>query len=321
MAVAGAGLIALGVLMARPFAVPAPAAFPHAASKPVQAPAPAVPAPAPTAPQAFQPLTPQQAAAFNASIPISTLPNPPAAPFSLGDVSATDRRRALDCLAMAVYYEAASQGDAGEAAVAQVVLNRVRNPLFPKTICAVVFQGADLPTGCQFTFTCDGSLARPPSPGGWKDAVAIARRALDGHVAREVGEATHYHTIWVVPYWQPSVVKLTRLGANIFYRWRGGVGRPGAFTARYAGGEMLPALPGVIGADLAALKARDHAGAAAVVATPIARASLAVAAGPPAPIQLAQATAPPRLALPPAQPQPTSYFGHRQPDGRPPLSW
>lgn len=141
---------------------------------------------------------------------------------------------------MAVYYEAGSQGPDGGAAVAQVVLNRVRHPLFPKSICGVVFEGSNLPTGCQFTFTCDGSLGRRPSAAGWKQASQVAERALDGYVQKEVGEATHYHTIWVVPYWQSSVVKLTRIGAHIFYRWPGGMGVPAAFHGQYAGGENAP---------------------------------------------------------------------------------
>ena len=190
--------------------------------------------------QVFEQLTPQEAVAANAKVAFSTLPNLPAKPFKLASASGMDRNRALTCLAMAVYYEAATQGPQGEAAVAQVVLNRVRHPIFPKTVCGVVFQGSNLPTGCQFTFTCDGSLTRRPSQAGWKDAMAVAESALNGHVEKSVGEATHYHTIWVVPYWQPSVVKLTTVGAHIFYRWPGGMGEPTAFTGLYAGGEPVP---------------------------------------------------------------------------------
>src|SRR5579872_5205727 len=124
---------------------------------------PAVPA------QVFESLTPDQAVALNAQVPISGLPNPAAAPFKLANVTEFDHARAVTCLAEAVYYEAANQGPDGEAAVAQVVLNRVRNPLFPKTVCGVVFQGSNQSTGCQFTFTCDGSLARTPSASGWRD--------------------------------------------------------------------------------------------------------------------------------------------------------
>ena len=199
------------------------------------------------APQVYQQLTPQEAVAANAGVPFSSLPNPAASAFRFAGAAPEDHARALGCLTMAVYYEAASESDEGEAAVAQVVLNRVRHPLFPKTVCGVVFQGSQLPTGCQFTFTCDGSLARQPSPAGWKRASAIAERALGGYVMKAVGEATHYHTMWVVPYWQPTLVKLTQIGAHIFYRWSGDAGRPGAFLGRYAGLETAP--PPIQGID------------------------------------------------------------------------
>jgi spore germination cell wall hydrolase CwlJ-like protein len=192
------------------------------------------------APQAYRQLTPQQALAVNASIPVSAEPNPAARPFRIDAADVADHANALNCLTSAIYYEAASESDDGEAAVAQVVLNRLRHPLFPKTVCGVVFQGSELPTGCQFTFTCDGSLSRRPSAEGWKRAEKIAERALGGYVMKEVGEATHYHTQWVVPYWQPTVTKLTQIGAHIFYRWSGGMGSPEAFRGQYAGFESPP---------------------------------------------------------------------------------
>ena len=97
-------------------------------------------------------------------------------------------------------YEAGDD-PAGQRAVAQVVLNRVRHPAFPKTVCGVVFEGQDRTTGCQFTFSCDGALTRwSPSPALWTAARQIATAALTGTVYRPVGYATHYHTDWVVPY-------------------------------------------------------------------------------------------------------------------------
>ena len=192
------------------------------------------------APQAYRQLTPQQALAVNASIPFSPEANPAARPFRIDPADVADHASALNCLTSAIYYEAASESDDGEAAVAQVVLNRLRHPLFPKTVCGVVFQGSELPTGCQFTFSCDGSLARRPSIDGWKRAQKIAERALGGYVMKQVGEATHYHTQWVVPYWQPTVTKLTQIGAHIFYRWSGGMGSPEAFHGQYAGFESPP---------------------------------------------------------------------------------
>ena len=277
------------------------------AAKPAPAPlAVAVPAPAPP-PQIFQQLSPQDAMAQNAKIPFSDLPNPAAAPFRLDAADSSDRTRALDCLTMAVYYEAASEPDEGQAAVAQVVLNRLRHPLFPKTICGVVLQGSTLATGCQFTFTCDGSLNRRPTQAGWDRARRTAERALNGYVLKSVGEATHYHTVWVVPYWQPSVVKLTQIGAHIFYRWSGGMGRPIAFDGRYAGLE--PPAPQIAGLT--------DSVTAAPVATPVKLETATAPADAPAPvivarvapkIQLADLT-PPALAAAQALPQqPQGYF-------------
>ena len=181
-------------------------------------------------------LSADDARKVNALLPAVTTPSPPARPFVL-KASADDRQRAEHCLTQAVYYEAGFEPAEGKAAVAQAVLNRLRHPAFPKSVCGVVYQGSQLPTGCQFSFTCDGSLARAPAAGAWAEAQAVARRALNGFVAKGVGEATHYHADYVVPYWRSSLVKITQIGAHIFYRWPGLNGEPQAFTGRYAGGE------------------------------------------------------------------------------------
>lgn len=102
----------------------------------------------------------------------------------------------------------------------QVVLNRVRARGFPKTVCGVVYQGAGLPTGCQFSFTCDGSLSRRPERSGWADARNRAALALSGTVFRPVGVATHYNADWIAPYWIGSLDKLAQVGSHIFYRMR-----------------------------------------------------------------------------------------------------
>jgi spore germination cell wall hydrolase CwlJ-like protein len=198
---------------------------------------------APPAPEPlqFKAVDPEDAVAINSAVPISTLPNPAARAFLLRAASAGDTARALECLTAAVYYEAATEPVDGQRAVAQVVLNRVRHPAYPDSVCGVVFQGSERATGCQFTFTCDGSLARAPVPGIWSRAKDIARAALAGYVYKPVGWATHYHTNWVVPYWSSSLVKLANVGTHIFYRWEGGWGRPGAFTGRHAGAEPTAA--------------------------------------------------------------------------------
>jgi|GEM_PF-7129484 len=186
--------------------------------------------------QALRDLTPEQAVAWNAAIPISTLLNRPAAPFHLPTGSSVDGQRALDCLTATIYYEAGNESPEGQRAVAQVMLNRLRHPAYPKTVCGVAFQGAELPTGCQFTYTCDGALARVPSAEGWNRARKVAAAALAGYVEASVGGATHYHTVWVVPYWQGEVAKVKTIGAHIFYRWDGGWANP-RYALGYAGDE------------------------------------------------------------------------------------
>jgi spore germination cell wall hydrolase CwlJ-like protein len=123
----------------------------------------------------------------------------------------------LGCLAAAIYHEARSEPEVGQRAVAQVVLNRVRHPAYPKTVCDVVLQGALRVTGCQFTFTCDGSLARRPEPGAWNRAMNIAEDALAGRNSAPVADATHYHTTAIRPYWASSLTKVAVLGSHIFY--------------------------------------------------------------------------------------------------------
>lgn len=185
----------------------------------------------------LQDLTPDQARLWNAANPISTLPNPAARPFRLKADSVIDETRALDCMTAAIYYEAAWESLDGQRAVAQVVLNRMRHPAYPNTVCGVVFQGSERRTGCQFTFTCDGALGRAPQEAAWSRARQVAKAALNGYVMKKVGNATHYHANYVAPYWSPNLLKVAQVGAHIFYRWTGGWGLPPAFGGRYEGGE------------------------------------------------------------------------------------
>lgn len=164
----------------------------------------------------------------------------PAAPFSIEGASATDRARALQCLTTAIYYEAATEPDAGQQAVAQVILNRVRHPAFPATVCGVVYQGSER-AGCQFSFACDGSMDRSsPSRAYWARAARVAAAALGGHVSGSVGLATHYHTYAVTPAWDRHLVLTAALGVHFFQRWQGGWGTPAAFRQVYRGGEPVP---------------------------------------------------------------------------------
>lgn len=173
---------------------------------------------------------------INALKPFGAGPTLPARPFVL-NASAEDRARAEECLTQAIYYEAAVEPVEGMAAVAQTVLNRLRHAGYPKSVCGVVYEGSLRATGCQFSFTCDGSLARIPNPVLWERARGVARRALNGYVMTAVGTATHYHADYVAPYWAPTLYKITQIGRHIFYRWTGPAGLPRAFSARYAGGE------------------------------------------------------------------------------------
>ncbi len=191
-------------------------------------------------PLLLQPIAPDTAMAMNAAIPISAGFNPPARPFSVGTRAGADRMRSIECLTTAIYYEAASESEDGQRAVAQVVLNRVRHPAYPASVCGVVYQGSERSSGCQFSFTCDGSLLRTPSLTGWARARRIATAALSGSVYAPVGHATHYHTHQVLPHWAPSLIKSAVIGAHIFYRWNGGWGTPAAFRQAYAGVEPLP---------------------------------------------------------------------------------
>lgn len=145
--------------------------------------------------------------------------------------------RALECLSQAVWYEAASESEAGQRAVAQVVLNRVAHPSWPGSVCGVVYQGSRRKTGCQFTFTCDGSLSRRAGGASWSRAREVASDALSGSVYAPIGLATHYHTLWVDPVWSGSLDHVGTIGAHRFYRNRGAGGRSAAFSASYSGVE------------------------------------------------------------------------------------
>ena len=220
----GAGLFGLVALSALASLTVTPS------GSPVEAAPPAPP------PLIMKPIAPEQALKVNAEIPLTSGPNPVASPFAFKG-NAAARTQALNCLASAVYYEAGNQDEDGGRAVAQVVLNRVRHPAFPASVCGVVYEGSTRATGCQFTFTCDGSLNRQPDVDGWRRAMRIADEALSGAVYAPVGWATHYHADYVVPYWASSMAKNAVVGAHLFYRWNGGWGQPAVFSKAYAGRE------------------------------------------------------------------------------------
>lgn len=166
-------------------------------------------------------------------------PVAPTGPSFVAALGQRDRMRATLCLASAIYYEAATEPDEGQRAVAQVVLNRVRHREWPNTVCGVVYQGSNAP-GCQFSFACDGAMARSPMLAAWIRARRAAERALAGEVYTPVGSATFYHTMQVAPAWGRRMTPVAIVGAHIFYRMPGDA--PGAETLpmRYAGGEPTP---------------------------------------------------------------------------------
>jgi spore germination cell wall hydrolase CwlJ-like protein len=128
------------------------------------------------------------------------------------------------CLAKAVYFEARGESLEGQAAVAQVVLNRVRNPTYPKTICGVVYQNKHWYNRCQFSFACDGIRDRITEPGHYRRAKDIALAVTAGKIfLPKVGSSTHYYAQYVSPGWARAMKRMTKIGQHIFYRTiRGG---------------------------------------------------------------------------------------------------
>lgn len=203
-----------------------------------QEPAPLIVTPNDLAPSAnFGPFVPAPAGYVESA---AKLPAPMAADPLRITGSDQDHARAQRCMTMAVHFEADSETLDGQRAVAQVILNRVAHPAYPATVCGVVFQGSERSTGCQFSFTCDGTLGRRAKASYRGSAARVAREALSGMVHAPVGTATHYHTTEILPYWASSLDRIGVVGAHVFYRWRGKVGTKAAFTTRYAGNEPIP---------------------------------------------------------------------------------
>jgi len=156
-------------------------------------------------------------------------------------VGALQGARELDCLTQAVYFEARGETSAGQAAVAQVVLNRVHHPAFPKTVCGVVYQGAG-GRGCQFSFACDGSMQARREGAAWVRARYVAGRAMSGFVMGDVGQATHFHTLGVSPAWGPRLLRTAQVGLHVFYRF-GRASAPGFLRPDAPEGRAIAAPP------------------------------------------------------------------------------
>ena len=147
----------------------------------------------------------------------------PAHPDYAALIDGTKEAVEQKCLAEAIYFEARGEPEEGQAAVAQVVLNRVSSGLFPASVCAVVFQNQERHNACQFSFACEGRSLRITEPDAWATAVRVAREVTDGTAyVSDVGGATHYHARYVRPLWASRLKRMDRIGEHVFYTLRPG---------------------------------------------------------------------------------------------------
>ncbi len=131
--------------------------------------------------------------------------------------------REQHCLTAGIYFEARGEPVRGQAAVAQVILNRVKNPAYPSSICGVVYQNKEWRNRCQFSFACDKIKDNVKDPGRWETAKYVARETTEGRIwLADVGSSTHYHATYVKPKWAKTMQKVGRIGLHIFYRTFGG---------------------------------------------------------------------------------------------------
>jgi spore germination cell wall hydrolase CwlJ-like protein len=149
-------------------------------------------------------------------------------PVKLTSLSAADKQKVVarrriqlaeeNCLARAIYFEARSESELGQLAVARVILNRTKSPDYPKSICGVVYQGTNRRNSCQFSFACDGLPDDVRQPGAWANAKRVAQKAMAGQGnSGALARATNYHADYVKPRWARSLRKLVKIGTHIFY--------------------------------------------------------------------------------------------------------
>ncbi|MGE0046030.1 MAG: cell wall hydrolase [Hyphomonadaceae bacterium] len=217
----------------------------------------------------------------------------PAAPSTRGPDALNQRE--LHCLSEAIYFEARSESYRGQVAVAEVVMNRVRSSAYPNSICGVVYQGHQRATGCQFTFTCDGSLGHRPRGRAWERAQNIAAQVMLGYTRSVTGRATHYHTHAVNPVWNAMLVRTVSVGDHVFYRFPNRAERA-ALLQTAAGRRAQRATEAAI--ELEAAAAADAATPAAVEqAAPRGRVQGVIPATPEAEAAPAEEAAPPPEAI------------------------
>jgi spore germination cell wall hydrolase CwlJ-like protein len=171
-----------------------------------------------------------QLASIPASEPVPTPAEKPVPPAERLHLDATARAKAENCLAQAIYHEARGETVRGQAAVAQVIINRVFSRYYPSSVCGVVYQNAHRLNACQFSFACSEKPKPIENQTAWALAQHIATLALDGQVWEpDIGKATHYHAVWVNPWWVSTMTKLASHGVHIFYRptkWGDGSDEP-----------------------------------------------------------------------------------------------
>ena len=195
--------------------------------------------PAPQKGTATAQAAPQAPAAAAAQVTVAPQLASGARPDYASLIDPKDSARQMRCLGEAIYFEARSEPEAGQAAVAQVVLNRVRSGIFPTNVCAVVYQDRNRPFACQFSFACEGKSLRIEEPAAWATATRIAQQVVIGaNYNPKLVEALNYHANYVYPFWAPSLRRVDRIGAHIFYAMPAGVNwAPGALNGR---GDLPP---------------------------------------------------------------------------------
>jgi len=175
------------------------------------------------------------APADSAPVEVVALASVPRTP-GMGEIQATGVRpnyaalvdrdksaRENHCLAEAIYFEARGESGEGQAAVAQVVLNRVSSGLYPATICGVVYQNRWHYNACQFSFACEGKSLRIDEPDAWRQAVRIAGEVTNGTTyVPDIGASTHFHANYVRPRWARRLEKMDVIGHHSFYKLRPG---------------------------------------------------------------------------------------------------
>jgi spore germination cell wall hydrolase CwlJ-like protein len=156
-------------------------------------------------------------------VPVDLSAVPTGRPDYAALIGEDQSQREERCLAQAIYFEARSESEKGQAAVAQVVLNRVSSGLYPPTICGVVFQNRQYYHACQFSFACEGRSLRITEPEAWRRAQHVAAAVTSGQTyVADVGDATHYHALYVHPYWARRLQRTDRIGQHVFYKLRPG---------------------------------------------------------------------------------------------------